>query len=166
MRIGENTFLDGGVWSNNPTMETVIESLSLSGEVKEANGLVLSIGTGSRPLPVSTKIGPAFIRSFRRSVNETGRTEEVMEFWASKLFTYKRFNVQKGLGDIKLDEWKTKKNRNITLDQIDAATTDYLQQPSIQAELKETAKILVENRRKRSQTPRWRSFCLGEEGQK
>lgn len=173
MRIGENTFLDGGMGSSNPTMEIVKEFLSLSGEAKEAIGLVLSIGTGSLPLPASTNIGPTYIRSVQRLVqrfvNETlssERTHEVTQFYASKSFTYKRFNVQEGLGNIKMDDWETKKNRNITLEQIEAATTLYLRQPSIQAEIEETAEILVQNRRKRSQTSRWRSFCLGEEGQK
>ena len=169
MTIGEKTFLDGSLASNNPTMETVKEICSLSGKAKEAIGLVLSIGTGIQPLPASTNIGPAFIRSLQRLVNKTlnsEHTHEVTKFYAYQSFTYKRFNVQEGLGNIKLDDWKPKKNRNITLDQISAATTLYLQQPSIKAEITETAKILVENRRKRSQTSRWRSFCLGEEGQK
>ena len=169
IRIGKSTFLDGGFASNNPTMETVREIWSLRGEAKETIGLVLSIGTGFRPLPASTNIGATFIRSLRllqKLVNDSERTHKVTKFYASQSFTYERFNIQDGLGNIKLDDWKTKKNRNITLEQIDAVTTAYLQQPSIQAEIKETAKILVENRRKRSQTSRWRSFCLGEEVQK
>ena len=168
MRIGENTFLDGGFASNNPTMETVREALSLTGEAKEAIGLVLSIGTGRRPPPASTNIGATFIHSLQRSVDESlssERTHEVTEFYASQSFTYKRFDVPDGLGYIKLDDWITKKKHNITLERIVEATGDYLQRPSVQAEIEETARILVENRRKRSRTPRWRSFCLGEGGQ-
>jgi hypothetical protein len=58
---------------------------------------------------------------------------------------YERLTVAEGLGDIKLDEWKIKKDkacgiRYVTLEHIQEKTEAYLEKESVQRSIKTCAK--------------------------
>jgi len=69
----------------------------------------------------------------------------------AKYFHYSRFNVIEGIGDIWLDECKTKrvggKNVNLTLEKIRTVTEEYLQGEEVRQELHRVAKQLILLRR-------------------
>jgi hypothetical protein len=69
----------------------------------------------------------------------------------------------RGLGKIKLDEWNPKRpwRRESTQDEIRRITQSYLEDPAIDQELEELARILVMQRRARAKTPRWEAYALG-----
>jgi hypothetical protein len=72
---------------------------------------------------------------------------------------YQRFNVENGVGEIKLGEWKrTNKIPHTTQDQIEHFTEEYVRQVEVQQELQKLARMLVETRIQRSKTSQWESF--------
>lgn len=75
---------------------------------------------------------------------------------------YTRLNVQEGLDDISLDEWKGKHGID-TLRLIREKTEDYLRSDDVKRQLADTARVLVKARRERASTDRWERFCHGTE---
>lgn len=69
----------------------------------------------------------------------------------------------RGLGKIKLDEWKPKRfwRKESTQDEIRRVTLTYLEDPNVDRELEEIARLLVLQRRARAKTPRWEEYALG-----
>ena len=168
LQIGQDNFLSYALASSNPTMEIMREIRSL-GESRDAIGLVLSIGTGHRPIPAFKTTRFAYlsaIRPLKLMLEMDGdHAHHVAIIYSENLFTYKRFDIGELPEEIKPDEWKTKKNnRDLTLERLEEATASYVQAPLVQREIRDTAKMLVENRCRRSKvTSRWKSFCQGEE---
>lgn len=75
---------------------------------------------------------------------------------------YIRLNVQEGLSNILLDEWKGKKGRD-TLKIIREKTENYLCSSEVKDQLVATARVLVNSRRERASTGHWERFCHGTE---
>ena len=133
----------------------------MSDRTKVSIGFVLSIGTGEMEIQLSARAASTLSRFFNfQFALRSERTHLAMDH-AARNFSYHRFNVQSGMGGIKLDEWKKSKSRNLTIEKITAITRKYLQLPLVQTEIRNIAKTLVENRQKRSRSSRWKSFVLG-----
>lgn len=172
MRLNEGTktydFLDGGLGANNPILEGYTA-------VKDASGTKpqLSISIGSGLGSKTRKIGKGrtgylkygrFVQKWTLDAEKTHR--EMMGLREGEELMYSaRLNVEEGIGDMKLDEWKGKHGRD-TLRLIREKTEDYLRLDDVKANIAETARRLVEIRRARASDPdsdHWERFCHGVE---
>ena len=177
MKIGTTKHLDGGFGNaNNPAVYAWWEVSQMSGDNENAIALTISVGTGLRR-PVTPFSNDAFIGKwsamFRFAAHiasdseETHRTMVRQHKSASRKNRYHRFNVDQGLEDIKLGEWKTKSTAHgivyVTLNQMETATATYLAKPEVQGHLRHFAAVLVDNRRARSRYPRWSNVAAGQQ---
>jgi Patatin-like phospholipase len=175
MKIRQTIHLDGGFGNaNNPTRFAWSEVNQMNGDNPKATALTLSIGTG---LPRRVRfrndryIGK-WIAYFKFMAHIAADSEEAHLAMLhhhrdlSRSENYYRFNVDAGLEDIKMGEWKTRNTQAgkvyLTLDNIAAATTTYLQKPEVQERLRHFAEILVNNRRQRCQDSRWNNAAMGQ----
>lgn len=79
----------------------------------------------------------------------TERTHEQMERTTYKTGTaYYWFNVEKGIGSVRQDEWKKRRHTNETLTLIEDTTALYTKNHEVDQQLQKYAKYLVERRRK------------------
>lgn len=147
----------------------------MNGDNPKATALTLSIGTG---LPRHVRfrndryIGK-WIAYFKFMAHIAADSEEAhlamlrQHRDLSRSENYYRFNVDTGLEDIKMGEWKTRNTRQgkvyITLENIEAATITYLQKPEVQERLRHFAGILVDNRRQRCRDARWANVAIGQQ---
>jgi hypothetical protein len=71
--------------------------------------------------------------------------------------------LDRGLGKIKLDEWKSKGiwRKESTQEEIKRITEEYLADSQVNKELDEAAIRLVNQRRTRAKTTRWAAYALG-----
>ena len=114
-------YVDGGLGYNNPVRPLIEEAVRIWPE--RNIGCIVSIGTG---IPgwkdVGRTIRPLFETLKAMSVDTETVAREVQEEMTSrydKLNIYFRFNVQHGLEQIGLEEWKE-------FDRTKVATEDYL----------------------------------------
>lgn len=182
-------FKDGGFGYNNPSEEAFNDIIRSHRKVNM--GPFISIGTGGEdPLGAFTgqrrKRDLFFTDNFRdqmtngmaaiRMPSRTMTAHDNMYHKAhedgKEIFPYFRFHGGKALGRIGLAEWKnhgisrfpglSDRSGSKTLDQIKEATKAYLDDPKVQADLHECAKILVDRRRLRirdaSKWDRYASF--------
>jgi hypothetical protein len=124
-------FMDAGMGYNNPTKEVIKEAELLYGPERKIACLV-SLGTGQREvisygrprtkektLPI--KLGIALAQM----ATDTDRTAEEMAYrFQSTQNVYWRFNVDRGLQHVSLEEWEK-------LGQVEGYTQDYLTQQHI-----------------------------------
>jgi hypothetical protein len=71
--------------------------------------------------------------------------------------------LDRGLGKIKLDEWKSRSwwRKESTQEEIERITNEYLKDANVKAQLREIAGMMVNQRRARARTERWAAFALG-----
>jgi len=71
--------------------------------------------------------------------------------------------LDRGLGKIKLDEWKSPGwwRKESTQDEIERITKEYLKDQVVIQELNEIAEMMVAHRRARARTDRWGAYALG-----
>ena len=164
VHIDNKRFFDGGFGCNNPCLEVYNEVCNMHHQPPKSKNtssaspisLFLSIGSGLKP-PKKQPTG--FMREYRsityllRSIatDTEDRESLVRSLSSNHHFPYFRFNVDKGVGELKLDEWKRpKKGRDSeTLRRIRAATKEYLDKEDIQQDLEDCAKLLISLRRLR-----------------
>ena len=170
MRRGEGTEVEAYIENefSNPTEEAI-----RAVRTESARNTIISIGSGSSP-HVSTKLniggrlaGVEVPVQTRRPNTYMYQHEGLMvERPTSHVVDhYTRLNVQEGLHEMKRDRWKGKKGKD-TRKLIREKTEAYLRSDSVRKELVDTAKILVETRRKRAFGPdkdHWERFCHGVE---
>jgi hypothetical protein len=129
--IGNRTFADGGLGANNPVDETEGEASNIwcseTGDLKPLVKCFISIGTGN---PGKKGFDDSMIKFLGQTVvgiaTETENTErKFMARWARHFDSkrYFRFNVEQGLQDIGLDEYKR-------LGAMEAATNGYITHPA------------------------------------
>jgi hypothetical protein len=188
-------FKDGGIRENNPSAAAWNEFISLYGENKEP-ALLLSIGTGRPNMEkdgfVSVWPGPFGKLGIVKKLAETfavfknmlvkytegeSRHVDMCKLARGQHTWYKRLNVDKGLENMRLDNWEhsveldpqTKEKKTIlggkTLQRMQEATTAYFARPNPDANLMEyaTPKIMVQqiaekmvrHRRARERTARY-----------
>lgn len=125
--IGDRSFADGGLGSNNPVDEVEGEAANIwcseTGDLKPLVKCFISIGTGN---PGKKAFEDSMIKFLNQTVveiaTETESTEKKFIARWAKHFDQKRyfrFNVEQGLQSIWLDEYKRK-------GAIEAATQGYL----------------------------------------
>jgi hypothetical protein len=71
--------------------------------------------------------------------------------------------LDRGLGKIKLDEWKSRGwwRKESTQEEIKRITEEYLKGLEVIKELNEIAEMMVSHRRARARTDRWAAYALG-----
>lgn len=174
MRIGDSEFLDAFRFGQNPTLYAFDEVSQMHGSTPDSVTLTVSIGSGDlskRPSPSGGKtktfraVHARIIYSllhYDEAHDQMLRNEHRLR-GTRRESLYERFNVQSGLQDVSLGEWKMKKPLlgsktpvNLTFVKIQSATHAYLEQPEVQTRLRAVAKRLVKNRRERAQdTAKW-----------
>jgi len=188
-QIGDNLFMDGGIVANNPTWLAFREVQQVRRFKANSVALVLSIGTGkSGPLSAFGEglFGRywALLKYAKKKASESEEPHTKMEEYVRehrhqarnsqpaqhtdhRPLVYERLNVEIGLENMKLDDWKCK-NRlgrayesNRTLDKIKNVTRTYLDDAAVQTKLNELAEILVNSRRERLTRPNWDRWCSG-----
>jgi hypothetical protein len=107
------TYVDGGLHNNNPVRILYDEARSVwdvpSGQ--SFTCVAISIGTGSPPLSTVGKRADELLRSMVKIATDT---ENAARDFANEIYhtpegsrpAYFRFNVQRGLEGIGLEEWK------------------------------------------------------------
>lgn len=165
-RKGDERFVDGSFWLNNPSWEVFNEIRTVHKNSLDAVEFLLSIGSGEIRYPKKDllwKMAWPSDKSLLKALNsQSERVDKLMNLTCeSGVFQYRRLSVQNGLEDIGLDEWKPEQKRLQTLARIKIATQAYLDQPQVASNLDECAEILVERRRQRARTTLWEGFALG-----
>jgi hypothetical protein len=82
---------------------------------------------------------------------------------AKKWFGHGGEPLDRGLGKIKLDEWKPRGiwRKESTKEEIERITKDYLADPLVNNDLDKVADTVVAHRRERMVTSRWAAYALG-----
>jgi hypothetical protein len=134
-------------------------------------GLLLSIGTGKadRVPPVArrdTGLWKHYTGILKYTVATTSDSEDThLKMLALAKDTgvqYERFNVDGGLGDVDLGEWRVSGENNLTLTKIKEKTAAYLAQSAVRKRLFHVARVLVNNRKERSKDKtRWNKVATG-----
>ena len=160
IRLHDYRFFDAAIDLNNPTLEAINEVNWLS-KAHDSIDLVLSLGTGSSRGRIS-KARPGSA-SFHTELNDISERvhEEVRRDSQKEGFLYYRLDVQQGLRDVKIDGWKPKVTGELTLNRLQEATEQYLNNEQVQAQIRECAAALVKARTRRAQTMRWESYATG-----
>jgi hypothetical protein len=161
--ISNRKFGDGGFGTNNPASELLYEVLNMNGNDTKCIKLLLSVGTGLSRISryqdgwLGKYVG--YINAMRKLASDSQKTHKDMEktkkVWK---IPYHRLNVPEelGLGEMKLDEYKQK-----TLAKIEKITEKYCD--TIEEELLQIAKTLVEHRRRKSRSDLWSLVSTGKQ---
>ena len=174
MKIGRGNdqfeFVDGGFGANNPSVEAYREVRIMHSDT--AFGALMSIGTGkdteSKLLRGSgLQMYYAYVNIAKKwATDSEDKHETMLTLTRMNRVPYFRLNVERGIGSMKLDEFKIKGDRNVTLEKIRKATEDYLSTKEVKNQIRECARLLVERRRRRAHDrhlDRWERFCFGVE---
>jgi hypothetical protein len=171
--IDGRNYTDAGLGINNPTEETIDEIRGLHGHTLRT---VASFGTGKRKrssqrqqraekrfhrITRGFNVLHEIFRSAKAGLTDCEkvhlRVEKMAEQFSGQIggFEYFRFNVEEGLGKMKIDE-----NKPTTLATIMQCTRDELSKPEVQQNIRALAEDLVEHRRYRMSTfpSQWERF--------
>lgn len=155
MRMNGNTFFDGGMKANNPSMVALRE---LIGSDAEGIMLIISIGSGMKNNHNERKRGSFSIwRGFLTTVTDLLTDTQTTHEEVAKLIDhteghhkYHRLNESKSLGAIQLDEWTIKKSSKSdvpverkTRDHIEHIFEEWSKQPDVKADLEASADDIV-----------------------
>ena len=111
LRDAGYTFVDGGVWANNPVMIALTEALT-SYRVDRARMRILSIGSGENPYSVTGgKIARGGIWHWRDIINGAMRLQSQNALGQAGLLIgperLVRIDLPKQVPKIELDDWRT-----------------------------------------------------------
>ena len=162
-------FKDGAFGVNNPSEEAWVDVIHKNGGLDNSVAIFVSIGTGVHStsifsdLPGNWQNLKAEIKGAIRHPARTRGVHENMAIHSDSAagFEYFRFDGGEPLGHVALDEWKSHsrfakfrgKNATpgcITIEKMNKATAEYLQEPSVQEDLLKVAELLVHRRRLRT----------------
>ncbi|KAH9216656.1 hypothetical protein DL95DRAFT_272200, partial [Leptodontidium sp. 2 PMI_412] len=170
IKIGEDEYGDGGFGENNPSTRIFFEVSQMNNNLDSANTLSLSIGTG---ITRFTRFQEGIFNKPLGWLNaakkvstdcETAHHRMGLITNGGRKYPYYRFNpLERGLGKIKLDEWKPRGfwRTESTQEEIERITREYLSNPDVNSELDEVAEAMVNHRRAKAATPRWAAYALG-----
>lgn len=136
----ERKFVDGALGANNPVEQIWNEAQNMwcadDVDLKDMLKCIISLGTGNPGLkPISEGVLKLFSESLVRIATETEDTAKLFEARHRQLYErkrYFRFNVQQGLQDVGLEEYKR-------MALIDAATAHYMDMQGTKSASKECA---------------------------
>jgi hypothetical protein len=120
-----SNYVDGGLTYNNPVRALYNESKHIwNASSGRKIGCIISIGTGVPPLKATGNRGKEILESLVATALSTQQTadefaDEMEHLSYSEELTYIRLNVDQGLQDIGLEEWKH-------FDKLTGATNVYL----------------------------------------
>ena len=155
-------YYDAATSLNNPSLEVMEEVNLLAGSFGAIDSL-LSLGSGNFKGSNSSPRKMSGSESLLRDLSSISESVHEEVRYASKLhsFDYHRFEVEEGLQDVTLDEWRPKISGKITFQKIEAATKMYLRKKEVRNQIQECARFLVGKRTLRAQTMRWERFATG-----
>ncbi|MCJ1450761.1 hypothetical protein MMC28_001095 [Mycoblastus sanguinarius] len=157
----EARYYDAAVDLNNPSWEVVNEVSLLAGGSHDAIDVLLSVGAGNTKGNKSkTKFRGNSLQQDLTDISDVVHNKVRSES-EQQLFSYYRLEVDEGLQDVRLNEWKPKPKGNITLQRIKHATDKYLSQEYVRSQCQQCAAALVRRRTTRAQTLRWEGFANG-----
>ncbi|KAI4146905.1 MAG: hypothetical protein L6R39_003298 [Caloplaca ligustica] len=156
-RLHEYRYYDAAVNLNNPSLE-MYKEVSLLSKAHESIELLLSLGTGNAK-GNTTKAKNALQKELNNISDVVHR--KIEEAQNQDGFSYYRWDVQDGLRDVRLDEWKPIEDGHTTLNRIKEATKAHLESPRVQDQIRVCAENLVHARRQRAQTMRWEMYATG-----
>ena len=174
--INGRKYIDGGFCSNanNPSLHAYNEVLLMHGNNADAVELLVSIGTGKlrkgTPFPRDEGLCSYYMANINYAIHAATESESkhlhMQQLMTARQRDYERFNVEGGLEDIKLGDWKVISQRssaplNVTLTTIERATKAYCDRDDVQRRLRNTAEKLVRNRQSRSATAEWEFIATG-----
>ncbi|KAI5211922.1 FabD/lysophospholipase-like protein [Aureobasidium subglaciale] len=154
-------YIDGGVEVNNPTQHAWAEAASMhknhpAGPCPNSashSGIrfLVSVGTG---LQASQRVASGGLLLLRLSLLKKGvksmTDPEKAHEWmteAADASVYYRFNVDRGMEDMRLDECQMHGSTNYTLKDIAVSVHEYVNKPEIERRLIQLARGLVNHRR-------------------
>ena len=114
MRTGKSNeqiaYVDGGLGKNNPTLELIDEAKTLWQDKRDI-GCIVSVGTGMMPMVDVGQNAKALVESLAAMATDTQEVaktvkSEMIRAYGSDQKVYHRFNVDRGLDKIGLEEWK------------------------------------------------------------
>jgi len=180
--IGDEEYCDGGAGANNPTRIAIDEVDHLH---KNRLRIAASFGTG-KPVKKSMfrrggnqlHLGPAIdhahglFKTATAALTDCEKTHDEILSRSRQLegsnshFEYFRFNVEEGLGKMKLNEWKSRRDDGeggecTTIEYLRKYTDIELGKPEVQAKLRSLANQLVRQRRIRARLhpAHWERFA-------
>lgn len=124
--IGARTFVDGALRANNPVDDVEREASNIwcpEADVKPLVKIFISIGTGNPDTKAFKTNAPKTHQTLIALATETENIEQIfIERWARQFSKdrYFRFNVQQGLQNVGLEEYKQQ-------DLIESATEEYIE---------------------------------------
>lgn len=154
--------MDGGLVANNPSFQAWLEvnamhRLNPEGCRSATGGIqyFVSLGTGKgapRDLVVSGNHIRRFVSIIKGALGKMTDPEPAHIQTAGHCpeGTYFRFNVENGLENMKLDEYKIHRGVKVTVQSINEAVSTYLADRSVRRDLSQLASRLVDHRRARS----------------
>jgi hypothetical protein len=170
--IDEEEYCDGGAGVNNPTLRAHNELISLH---TQSTRVIASFGTGKPKRGTIFRerkwhrlhLGQAIagmnraLKTAKASLTECEETHAEVQARQNILlngpapFDYFRFNVENGLGKVKLNEWKLRRDdgaggKCTTLEYIKRCTEKELAKRQVDEELRSLARLLVDRRRQRA----------------
>lgn len=107
-------YVDGGFGANNPGQEIYREVRRMNNNSKDAIGFLISIGTGLNETSgrIIDGIGLPrylnYLKFMKKCATDSEKTHEYLLEFIETTKTYYRLNVDKGIGGMKLDEWRTR----------------------------------------------------------
>ena len=117
-------YLDGGFGTNNPCYEIYQEVRTMNNDAEQSAKTVISIGTGKNnkisrfsnaSLPGSRLFNMVNFATKWASESQTQHEHMVRLHASADGMRYYRLNVEEGLGETKLDEWRTRGRMRIAL---------------------------------------------------
>ncbi|KAL9011734.1 MAG: hypothetical protein Q9173_003442 [Seirophora scorigena] len=156
-RLFDYRYDDAAVNINNPSLE-MYKEVGLLSKAHEFIEILLSLGTGNAK-GNTTKARHAL----QKELNDISDLvhQKIKEARKQDDFTYYRWDVQDGLQDVRLDEWKPIESGEITRERIGRATNRYLESPDVRVQIRNCADVLVHARLLRAQTMRWEMYATG-----
>ncbi len=136
--VGKYEFVDGAMKLNNPVYELLREAERVYQPLRIA--CILSLGTGwSHPTSLdSPKLHKIMQACAKIALDAQQKADDFLQdsrgIELSRAHKYFRFNVEQGVQDIELDEWKE-------METLDAMTTGYLSRKG--PEIQQCARSLI-----------------------
>ena len=161
---GHILFTDGGFGqSNNPTRQAIREIEGLHGPGSIAT--VVSVGTARGKKEDNRFRMVRFLKSMASDLSDPEIIHDDIREQAPQKFLYYRLNHKEGL-DIELDRWEprgpfSKDAGSETITKIVTAFEHWACQGSTIKYLKSCARMLVECRWNRMNTPKWERYAIG-----
>ena len=120
MYIGQDAFMDGGVGANNPTTLAMTNARQITRTREHKVSILVSIGTGKLEEP--SRFGhvpvlghmPALFKLAKKNLTATEpvheNTQRIIQNQSPERTYYVRFNEDRQLGHMPLNDWRVKNN--------------------------------------------------------